>query len=340
MNKKKWFHHYKLKAMALVLAILSWGIVKQITNNDKVINEVPVRITFPDGWAIRDKDSNSVQITFRGTREDLLMLDTQTVQVQVDLRDEEFEAEKTITLRPRQVAYTGSNARITSIQPGTLHLQLGKEGQKQLPVLVSQAGSPPEGIKLEAAEAEPGLVTLIGAADLLDNINALQTAPLNLSDKIQSFEQRLDVVLPNPEWVGRVVPSRVLVKVTLAGATIERRFSDIPLMLTQPAGSQHPMRLSADPARVDVFLRGSPQLLDELDTRRIQAFVSAQSAVSVDGTARKVNVLVPAGLEVLGVQPDTVTLRRIADPTPTPAAPPAASPAPTPTEPEPTTETP
>lgn len=324
MNKKKWLHNYRLKGMALILAILSWGIVKQITNNDKVINEVPVRINFPEGWAIRDKDSNSVQITFRGTREDLLMLDSQTVQVLIDLRDEEFASEKTVTIRPRQVAYTGSNARITAIQPDTLHLQLGKEGQKQLPILVSQAGSPPDGIKLEAVVAEPGLVTLIGAEDLLDNINALQTAPLNLSDKIQSFEQRLDVLLPNPEWVGRVTPSRVLVRVTLAGLTIERRFSDIPLMLTLPAGNQTPMRLTAEPDTVDVFLRGSPQLLDELDTRRIQAFVSAQSSPSPRGNERKVNVLVPAGLEVLGVQPDRVTIKRMPEPAPTPTALPSA----------------
>ncbi len=336
MNKKKWLHNYKLKGMALILAILSWGIVKQITNNDKVINDVPVRFDFPEGWAVRDKDSNSVQITFRGTREDLLMLDSQTVQVLIDLRDEAFASEKTITIRPRQVAYTGSNARITSIQPNTLHLRLGKEGQKQLPILVSQAGSPPDGIKLEAVVAEPGLVTLIGAEDLLDSINALQTAPLNLSDKIQSFEQRLDVMLPNPEWVGRVVPSRVLVRVTLAGLTVERRFTDIPLMLTQPAGSQTPMRLTAEPDTVDIFLRGSPQLLDELDTRQIQAFVSDQNTVPPSGNERRVNVLVPAGLEVLGVQPDRVTLKRMADPAPSPAATPSTSP----TENEPSEESP
>jgi YbbR domain-containing protein len=321
MKKNKWLHNYKLKGMALILAMLSWGIVKQITNNDKVINEVPIRVNLPEGWAVRDKDSNSVQITFRGTREDLLMLDAMTVQVLIDLRDEDFSPEKTIPIRPRQVAYTGSKARITSIQPDTLSLRLGKEGQKQLPVLVSQAGSPPEGIKLEAVVVEPSLAALIGAEDLLENINALQTAPLNLSDKIQSFEQRLDILLPNPEWVGRVSPSRVLVRVTLAGLTVERRFTGIPLMLTQKAGSQSPLRLSTDPENVDLFLRGSPQLLDELDTRQIQAFVSAQSNETSRGMTRKVNVLVPAGLEVLGVQPDTVTLNRMQEPPPEPAEP-------------------
>jgi YbbR domain-containing protein len=335
MKKRRFLRNYKLKAMALVLAMLSWVIVKQITNNDKVIPEVPVRLTLPEGWAVRDKDINTVQVTFSGTREDLASLDQKTVQVNIDLRTETFEPKKGITILPRMVSFAGSNTRITAIEPQTLNLQLGKEGQKQLPVLVSQTGQPPEGFKVEAIVLEPNLAVLVGAEDLLEGLNALQTAPLNLSEKIQSFEQRLDILLPNPEWVGRVEPSRVLVKVTLAGLTVERKFSDIPLFLTHPAGQQAPLRQVVTPSGVDVFLRGPPQLLDQLDLRLIQAFVSAENLESRESNTRKVNVLVPAGIEVLGIQPDLVEIRTLPPPTP-PPMPTPVPPTPTPVPPTPT----
>lgn len=317
-------HNYKLKGMALLLAVLSWGIVKQITNNDKAIENVPVQISLPEGWAIRNKSTTEVQVTFRGTREDLLLLDERTVQVLVDLRESEFEQEKTIRILPRQVAYTGSSARIIDIQPDTLVVRLGKEGQKQLPVVVNRFGEPPEGLKVEAIETSPKIVTLYGAQDLLEQITSLQTAPLPLSDKIQTFEQRLEVIPPNEEWVGRIDPHRIRVKVTLAGLTEERRFEDVPLLLYHPATSASLGTRLAEPKTVDVFLKGSPQLLDTLDISSIKAFVSASEAPDAP-VDKSVNVLVPPGLEVLGVQPPTVQLRR-PRPTATPPPEPAESP--------------
>lgn len=331
MMKRRLLHNYKLKAMSLILALLSWVIVKQITNNDKVISDVPVRIILPQGWAIRDKDINTVQVTFRGTREDLANLDQKSVQINIDLRAESYEPAKTVTLLPRQVTFAGSNTRITAIEPKTFSVRLGKEGQKQLPLLVSQTGQPPEGFKVEAIEVDPNLATLVGAEDLLAGINALQTVPLNLADKIQTFEQRLDILLPNPDWVGKVEPSRVLVKVTLAGLTVERKIGEVPLFLTHPADQQSPLRQGVSPSVVDVFLKGPPQLLDNLDVRRIQAFVSAENLENRESNIRKVNVLVPAGIEVLGIQPDQVQIRIIPPPTPTPVPP-----IPTPVPPTPT----
>lgn len=332
MKKHKLLRNYKLKAMALVLAMLSWVIVSRITNNDKDIPNVPVQVTLPEGWAIRDKDVNTVQVTFRGSSVDLGLIGSTSVQVSIDLRDEEFEPEKNILITPKMVTFAGVNSRVTSIQPNVIQLQLGREGRKKLPVIVNQSGQPPEGFKVEAIEIEPPLVTLVGAEDVLEQISALQTSPLNLSDKIQSFTQRLDVQLPNPEWVGELEPPRVLVRVTLAGSSIEREFTGVPLLVTHFADESNTARRIVEPKTVDVYLKGSPQLLEELDIRRIQAFVSSQNLDNREGNIRKVNVLVPPGLEVLGIQPDWVTLNVIpALPTPVPT--PTPSPLPVPPQP-------
>lgn len=332
---KKLLHNYKLKAMALVLAVITWGIVKQITNNDKVINNVPVNLTLPEGWAVREMDDSNVKVTFRGTRDDLLRLDERTVQIQVNLRETEFEPEKTLRILPRQVAYTGSSARIMDIQPATLTVRLGKEGRKKLPVIINRTGEPPQGLKVEAIEVDPRVVSLYGAEDLLEGVNALRTAPLNLSDKLRSFEQRLDVLLPSREWVGRVEPPRVRVKVTLAGETEERKFTGVPLMLYHLAGHTVSGRQVADPETVDVFIKGSPQLLDELAVDRIRAFVHAGPTRENDAP-REVNVLLPPGLDVIGIQPATVNVRTLSPPTPTPAP----TPVPGEGEPEPTSSPP
>jgi len=303
-RKRNYLHNLQLKAIALLLAIVSWGIVTRITNNETLITDVPVQITIPEGWAIRDQDVQSVDLTFRGTREDLLRLDERTIQVEVDLRDEEFVANRSIPLSPRMVTYTASNARVTSIEPNIVNLAFGREGRKDLPVLVSQSGQPPQGLTVESIQVEPSVVTLFGEQEALETVSSLQTGPLNLSDRIRSFEQRVEVKLPSESWVGRVQPARVLVKVTLAGVTEERRFPDVPLLTVHPVNQAVAVR-SVTPAQVDVFLEASPQLLDALDLSQIRAFVSTDGEPD---DKKEVQVLVPPGIDVLGVRPDSVTL--------------------------------
>jgi len=303
-------HNLHLKAAALFLAIISWGIVTRITNNETRISDVPVVITNPEGWAIRDQDIRTVDLTFRGTREDLLRLDERTIQLEVDLRDEEFVPNRSIPLTPRMVTYTASNARVTKIEPSVVNLSFGQEGSKELPVLVTQSGEPPQGLTVESIQVEPSVVTLYGEKKVLETVSSLQTAPLSVSDRIRSFEQRVEINLPTESWVGRVTPSRVLVKVTLAGVTEERRFSNIPL-LTVHSVNQPLTRRSVSPETVDVFLKASKQVLDELTPSEIRAFVSTDG----EGNEQKVvQVLVPPGIDVLGVRPDTVSLLPIVSP--------------------------
>jgi YbbR domain-containing protein len=319
-------HNYKLKAMALLLAVLSWGIVKQITNYDKDIDGVPISIILPEGWAIREQSDTEVRIAFQGTQEDVLFLNNGNVQVLLDLRETEFESEKELMIRPRQVAYTGKGTRITNIYPESIRVRLGKEGHKQVPVLINRVGEPPEGVKAEAIEATPKIVTLYGEQDLLESVNSLQSSPLVLSDRIQSFDQRLDVLPPTEGWVGRIDPPRIQVRVTLAGLTEERLFEKIPLLFYHAATGMPAQDLVATPSTVDVFLKGSPQLLDKLNLGEIKAFVAANPKRN---GLQDVLVMTRPGIEVLGVQPTAVRISPAPTPTPTPTPVPPPEPEPT-----------
>jgi YbbR domain-containing protein len=320
---KDFLHNIRLKGAALLLAVLSWAIVSQITNNETGISDVPVNIIIPQGWAIRDQDMLNVDVTFRGTREDLLQLDERTVEVVVDLRDEEFLTERSISLTPRMVNFTAGNVRVTELQPNSVHLRFGREGSKELPVLVTQRGQPPEGLTVESIQVEPSVIRLFGEQELLETVSSVQTVPLDLSDRVRSFEQRLEVVLPTEGWVGRVSPSRVLVKATLAGVTEERSFPNIPLLMVHPV-NQEMENWDVAPSTVEVFLTASPQRLDGLDPSEIRAFIAVDD---VEAAEPRIRVLVPPGIDVLGVRPDTAVVQRVpSEPPPAPSPTPSTEP--------------
>ncbi len=291
-----------LKLSALLLAVLTWWVISQITNNDKLVEGVPIRIDLPEGWAVRDANLNDLSITFRGTREDLLLLDERTVQVLVDLREEEFESSKVIQIVPRHVTFASSRTRITDIAPNILELQLDKEGTKRLPLKQNISGTLPRGVRLDSVELEPKLVTLVGAEELLKNFSALQTAPINLNDKIQSFEQRVDVLPPADDWVGRIEPNRVLVKIHLSSRKVERSFSGVPLLLSLPPATAMEQVPGLSETQVEVFLQGTPERLEALKPEEIRAMVPYTPGEK----SGPVEVIPPRGVDFLGVQPSSI----------------------------------
>ncbi len=318
---KTLFRPTRLKAMSLVMALLTWGVVTQITDNEKTVRNVPVLIDTPLGLSVRDRDAAVVSVTFRGTREDLLLLDERTVQVQVVLDPQTPAGLNRLEILPRQVTHTSPKARITEIEPRSLEIRLGREGQKELPILVPTTGSLPRGHRVESIDYEPRFVVLKGADELLEGIATLQTSPVHLTDRLLSFEQRVDVIPPSPDWVGRIEPSRVNVRVNIAGLTEDRSFGGVPVMVYADNRLETPIAVEVEPQTVQVFLRGRPVSLDALRPEQIQAFVPASAAIG--GEPAEVRVLAPTGLQVLGVQPSNVRLRpRPVLPSPTPPTPP------------------
>lgn len=322
----------KLKGMALALALLSWYIVNKITNYDKTISNLSLEVNLPDGWAVLGKSTDDFQVIFRGTKEDLLLLDDRTVELSVDLSDEsldpnQYETFLPVRLTPRNVNHN-SKARVAEINPPDLEVRVVLEGQKQLPLRVNLTGEAVLGLQVETIATEPQRVTLFGARERLEPITALQTSPLNLSDRVGSFEQRVDVLPPTPDWVGRVEPARVTVRVTLVGLTEDRRFSNIPIRLYRDPASGPGPDLLPNPALVEVLLQGSPELLDSISTSDIRAFAEATNA---NGRSPVV-VNVPPGLDVLDISPSEVRMRLRPEPAPTPPPEPQLQPLPMSTE--------
>ncbi|MCC5845304.1 MAG: hypothetical protein JJU05_13735 [Verrucomicrobia bacterium] len=299
----------KLKGVALVLALLSWTIVDLLTNYPKSLVTPELRVQLPEGWAVIGREPSEFQILFHGTREDLNFINESSLEIIVDLSAEDFDPSvvdnvRTVNLTPRNVIHN-SRARVASIQPSSVRVRVGLEGQKQLPLRVNQTGALITGLQVETITVDPPRVTLYGARDRLESVTALQTSPLNLTEKVGSFEQRVDVLLPSPDWVGRVEPARVQVRVTLVGLTEDRLFSDIPVRVSyDPA---HPQRglLVPDPPVVSASLKGGAELLDRMEPDDLRAFVAAGAA------SEEVRVYLhhPPGLELLDVQPPVVVLR-------------------------------
>ncbi|NLB88870.1 MAG: hypothetical protein GX790_06540, partial [Syntrophomonadaceae bacterium] len=84
---------------------------------------------------------------------------------------------------------------------------------KQVPVRLSVTGTLPEGHQLLSAKLTIDTVRIIAPAAIADSITEVETTKLDISGKVESFSQELEII--TPEGVN-VYPNKVMVDVNIA----------------------------------------------------------------------------------------------------------------------------
>lgn len=107
-------------------------------------------------------------------------------------------------------------------------------------------------------------------------------------------------------------------------------FKKVAVGVLIPAGESRPLRVT--PSRVSLELRGETNRLSGLATREVQVFVSPTAGELAGGgpVELPVRVVLPHGLELVGVTPPRVILDRMPVPSPTAVPGPGPAPAPAP----------
>jgi YbbR domain-containing protein len=230
----------------------------------------------------------------------------------------------------------GAVVNQVELQPERVHvkIEVAKElASRTVPVVPNVVGTPPAGFRVHAVTVEPLVVLVSGEQPTIATIEAVRTAPVDISQQAGPFETRVGLALP-PEVSVTGVPD-VLVSVDLRGEDGSR---SIPVAVT-PEGAERDVRYQLSTDQVIVALAGPVAALGAVDPRTLPAIVDV---TGLDAGAYDLPIVVraPSGTTLVGVVPQrlTVTITRPATPSPlptpaTPSAPvdPNAPPSPSPT---------
>ena len=78
-----------LKVVSLVLATCAWFFVKGITSDSRTIDGVPLEVKAKTGLTVLQSSAATVNVTVRGTREDVRQVSRQDLSAVVDLTGDE-----------------------------------------------------------------------------------------------------------------------------------------------------------------------------------------------------------------------------------------------------------
>ncbi len=292
-----------LKLLALLLALITWYGIQQTINFETVLTDVPLKLQIDEGWAVLAMSSDTVDIHFRGSQEDLVKLRREYLEVEVDLRG--LEGASTIDLKPSLVK-APAGVRVAYLRPATLDISVDREGQKQVPVKADVPVHDPEGFKIEKVVCVPASVLVSGPRQRLAEIDSVRTEVVTLTGRNGSFRERVGIVSPSKTWLASVEPEKVSVEVTLLESSDKKIFEDVEVRALIPAGRTLDVHMK--PSKVSIELIGRTEMLEGLTLGDLVAYVDCSDLVAAKYDL-PVRVTTPAGMSLVGVEPASISVQ-------------------------------
>ena len=246
------FHNTRLKLLSLVLGTLTWYIIQDTISFEIEIPDVRLEIQVQDGMAILNQGASTVDVTFRGSQDDIQRLDSRRLQAVVELTKESSEISHEIILKSGMIkGFRG--VRVVAIHPERILVKLDRQAEKRVPVKGRTLGSPLFG-QVESVTCEPSTVLLLGPAQKLKTTECVYTQPVEVDGRVESFIRRTPVQAPGDNWVAHMEPADVQVKVTIAGKSTGQLWKNIPVSAVVESGSS--LVVDLDPLTVNVIATG------------------------------------------------------------------------------------
>lgn len=215
-----------LRLLALLIAMSIWYRVSLEDRETLTERTVEAGITYdrPVGYIILDQ-VNSVYVRVRGTSRRIRELTPYQVNVQVNL-DQTQQGTMDINLEPRNVQLP-QGFEVVSIEPNKIRVELDKEISRSLPVEASLVGRVPTGYRSQEPEVFPNAVLVTGPESLIGRLRALNTRPVSLTGRTETFEDSVTVLSPEP-LVQVAQPSKVAVRVPIQRIDSDNDQQEVP----------------------------------------------------------------------------------------------------------------
>lgn len=265
--------------------------------------DVPVQVEIMDGTAFgydaQPAIYNPLTVTVSGP--DSQVQQVAKARTEVFLRGAKSQVERVQDVTP----VDGQNQVIArvSTNPTIVQVVVPVEqwpGRKEVAVRVKLSGRPADGYRLSSVKVEPSTVVLQGEADVLAQVPGyVETEPLSLEGATSDLRKRLGLILPAgvSSYDGDTVVATAGITAIEGGVTVSQ-----PLV---QQGLGPGLLAESSLQDVDVILSGPVPLLDSLNQDDVFAILDLTGLIS--GThAVKPKVVLPDGIQLEGVIPETV----------------------------------
>lgn len=298
LNNEKW-----LLLLCFILGFLSWQGIRRNIGFEVPVSNISVDVDVPENWAVWEKSAQRVNILFRGSREDIRDLNSEQLRVVIPITEPTAGNQMHIKLSEKYLK-NPTGAKVVRFSPPEIFVKLDQKSETSLPVKAAITGSLPEGLEVDRIVCTPASVRISGAQQVLAEMKNIQTEPVDLKDRQNSFKISVPIALPqagrlqvDPEWVS--------VDFILAQRSNTEEFADIPVRVLCAAGGM-PRNLVITPPTIKITIKGQQQRIEQFRTANIFAYVDCSGLTESTGYDLPVSVDLPEGLQLIKTDPAVI----------------------------------
>ncbi len=260
-------HNKGLKLLSLLMAGLSWVMIRDAISLEVVVPDIRLQIQAQEGMAVLNQSASTLDVTIRGSQEDIQRLDPRRIQAVVDLPSAvPMSAE--IAVLPGMVRGV-RGARVVAVHPARIHVALDRQDERPIPVKTRTTGVPLSGT-VESVTSEPGTVLVRGPAARLRTLECVYTQPVDVEGRVESFVRRVSLQAPGDNWVATMEPADVEVRVSLATRTGGKAWKGVPVKAVVDPGRA--VTIDIEPSAVDVVVTGRSNELAQVEMAHLRVF--------------------------------------------------------------------
>ena len=263
-----------LLAVSLILAVLLWLYVNDELSAERDI-VVPVRIALPELMALEPgSQPPEVRVRVRGPKRKVELLGPSEVRCTCEVEPGVPPGPRTLHLTPANFTAPPEVA-VTEVAEADVAVILVQTIHTLMQVKVATQGAPREGYTLDGPPvALPNKVTVTGPSNLLTDVQAIETIPVDLAGQSSTFTRR--VALAQSVRVGKSqvpveAPETVEVTVRLKEESVPRVFPGVWVRALVPA--EMIVQVTIKPPQLAVKVQGEKGRVSTLRQEEILLYV-------------------------------------------------------------------
>ena len=286
-----------------------------------VTKTVPVTVEHgdvPAGLELRDPILSAKAATVSGP--DSVVRLVTAVEARVVVQPSGIDVDQTVDLVA--VDARGEVQSPVDVQPASVRVQIAVGSglqKKTLPVHPVVTGTPANGFEIESIAVDPPIVSVEGDADALATLLKIDTAPISISGA--STDLVRTVPLDLLAGVDSISGDSATVTIVLRQVAATRTYS-VGIVLS---GARDDRSYTLSTASVLVTVGGTVAALDALDPRTL-AVVADVDGLSAGNHKVKLNISLPADVQLVATSPPDVVVTVAENASPPPTAAPTPSP--------------
>jgi hypothetical protein len=195
------FHNFFLKLLSVVTALIALYIIAGQAMIEEI--EVPIYLSPPAKLATAKSIENRAVVRVLASSTILNSIDKK--QIYFDFKKVDFrEGEVFINLDNH--IKTPPGIQVIKITPPNLHMIFEKKEAKEVPLIVRFQGKTPRGYEFVGYEITPQSAKIEGAKSVLRMINYLETEPISLVNRTETFAidaplkiENLNIIISNSD---------------------------------------------------------------------------------------------------------------------------------------------